>query len=969
MTNLKNNDPHDFLLTFSDIVNVAKKNKRKIGFVALIFAILGFYYAATKPIEYHTFATFKEKNKGAGVGKSYTALLLGNDQYESEVLTIMKSRHLVEQLVKEEGLQAFIGKNEISFPFPSLKAIKDNLIVEYALFTNARYPVLADPIQDITIRKVTYDNEIGQSWKLCITSPRTYDVLTISNQKIGSGTFGEPFISQDFSFTATLNTDNPEKEYTLTLLPLGTTAEWIANQFRVESEILDKSLIKITYKNRHRKLAASHIQTYMKLYQNHVFNESERTNKVQLEYLEKRQAEMGKKLQQDMHAYAKELTSDLSLTGFATSSKAMDFLANNQYQAKQKILSLDIEIHKLEDICRNCSTTFQKLVFIPNYDSINKLIVDMHALKQQADSLNLALRMSPTHHQNVHESFNTQLAELDNVRESIKEAKYIQTSLETDILPSPHQKIINNPKLIVNTWYTKLHANQQNQDMVSWEKNKKGFQSYLTHLVHYFEVLQHNLEERLAHQQAPSEFQGVNLDTAQEIYMAYSRDLNETESEAIQHEFIISQINDPDFEISSLSATINDPISNEMIGKTGRLLLSLKDRDNISTKEQERIKADIAIQKGFLITHLQQNIQLLKLRQQHLKEKIQNVQSINLSLIYEQISILENQIKNYLFSTIESLKREKDLNEKNIAEMHVDMAALPQKWAAEHMINQEIEINKLMIEEITKLVESKNINSNLEKIQALPVDLPLTPIHPKSPRLFMFALLGAFAGAFFGLAFSLARSVSKGIEASIQNLTAASQHVSGTLLRDYSENEPILDNDLNTLRRLANFMNDAVNENTPHTMLLLENSGPNYAANLATILSKQGFKVLVVNLCFRSNKQTKNEGLLQFLEGKTPKLFVEHHKEYDSISSGGITRFASELLSSSAYKELMLSWQKHYDWVIAYTQIPLEEAEAENLITQFSCAAISAGNKTWPQLIPMIKLAKKNDIKLTFVMS
>lgn len=966
--NTLNHSEEEPLLTFSDLVHIAKKNKRKIWCGALIFALLGFLFSLTRPIEYQSTATFKEKGKThLGFGKSLSAFFLGNDTSDNEALTMMKSRKLTELFVKEAGLQASISKRKAYFPLPYWQEIKDNIAVEYGLFKKLRTPSLPDPIDELHIDKVTYNGEVPRVLRLNPISNESFAIFDENNHKVGEGSFGLPFATLDYSIT--LSRIHPlEKEYWISLSPLGITAESVKNQFRIETDPTDKGLIKISYKNRDRRLAASHIKTFMETYQNYTRMEQERINALQISYLHKRQKEMGSQLEEDMHDYAAMLSSDLSTTGFATSSKAMEFLASNQQHLKQKMLSLNLEIQRLQNLYQDNSIDCEKLVQLPQYESINVLIKDMHELKQQADSLNLALRTSSKPSESFQASFAKQLAELDELRECAKDAREMHASLEKNILSQPFPRLVNNPNFIVKEWYQQL-AENRSHDPISWQKNKASFSAYLSNLIHYLGVYQRSLEERLSHQQSPSkEFQGINLQSAKDLYMSYSRELSDVESETIQQQFIIKQIDDPNFEISSLSKILNDPVSANIISKTTQLLLSYKDRENLSNKEQDRLKNDLALQKGFLTTHLHQNVILLDLRQNFLKEKIHNLQTINLSLIHEQISILENQIKNLITNTIADLKREEKLLQTNLSELHYDMSAMPKKWAAERMIGQEMAINRRMMEEITKLVESKIINDNTEKIQAAPVDLPLIPIHPKSPNILLFTLIGAITGTFLTFAWTLATTVSKGIEILPETLHQAGLHYSGTLsgtCDDESSKNPIRDKDLETLRRLASFILDK-DSHDHNTVLLLENHGPSYAKSLAMLFSKKGLRVVLIDLSFNDPAHNHTTGLLSYLQGG-PEPQIEKEKDFDLVPSGGICRYGNELLSSQKFSSILQSWQKQYDWVIAYSQISPQSAAAETLIAQFSNAVINLRGESYNSLRNSLKVARLKGTKLTFI--
>jgi tyrosine-protein kinase Etk/Wzc len=523
---------------------------------------------------------------------------------------------------------------------------------------------------------------------------------------------------------------------------------------------------------------------------------------------------------------------------------------------------------------------------------------------------------------------------------------------------------------MVRIWYERLlNADQSRFEMAGeWLNCKSNCMSYLSHLVHYLDVRQRSIEERLANQQLPlDEFQGIDLNTARQLYVTYSKELNVLESNSAQQQFLISQINHPDFEISSLSAVMNDPISIEMISKASKQIISLRDYENRTQKEQERIKASLAIYKEFFITHIGQELQLIDLRQQILKEKIKALQSTNLALIQERISILENQMAEYLAKRLTSLKRERVLYEDILEEFRKEMALLPHKWVNEKLINQQMEINQSMVEEISRLVESKNITNNLETIQSTPIDLPLLPLHPRPPHLLLFSLVGAAAGAFLGFAWVLGKSIAGGVEAAEDNLRLAGQYVAGRLSKDFScrPGLPLLDSELDTLRRLIAFMEmggrQAMNASCScegQTLLLLIGKGPNYAPALADLISKMGLKTIIINACFdqKDSHQTES-GMLQYLEGKTEQPAIINHQSYDIIPAGGITRHATELMAARRFSALLESLQTRYDWIIVCSNASVISAEAESLVDRFSNVAVSLDGEPLDKLGAYIQAA------------
>lgn len=976
------NQEDDFLLTFHDLIRIIKKNARKIWIGSALFAMLTLTYAITRPVVYQAEASFREKGKRqAGVDKSLLTQLVGESN-DSDALTLMKSRNLMEDLIQKMNWQAHIVKDERSFPFFPLQTIKNNLLTEYALITKRRHPIIKEPAPDLKIEFVSYEGEIPLTYKLLIDSEKSFTIVGHNGTKIAAGTFGYPLSAENFTLTLLPGNQSnlTGNEYTLTLLPLGKFAEGIQKEFLVEADKNDKGLLKITYRHPDRRQAAEAVKSLMSVYHTYIYHEHLRTCCLQVDYLVQRQKEMGQQLADVMQKHADGLSSDLSNTGFATSGKAMEFLAHNQQNLKQKLLAIDLDIQRLENMRQTSEVDYENIASANLPEAINRLATEIRTLKQQADALNLALRNSPTNSEAFQQSFSSQMVELGKVKNETELANTMLASLKNDQLPEPLPALLDNPKFIVKLWYERAQAcHAAKQD---WQECRDAFISYLSHLIYYLNIYQRNIEEHLAHQQTPmAEFQGINLNTAKELFITYSKDLSETESEAIQQRFIISQISDPAFEISSLSTVLSDPISTEMISKASAIILALKDSDNRSIKEQERLKADLAIQKGFLTTHLEQSLQLLNLRQEFLKEKILSLQSITLSLSQEQISLLENQIKKYIANAIVNLQQEQNLLQGNLEELRAEMSAFPQKWAAEQLIEHQMAINQTMVEEISKLVETKNISNNLEKIQSAPLDLPIVPLHPKSPRLLLLTLLGAAAGALFSMAWVLANSILNGVETSSENLRLAGFHVSGNLsnqINNAQNRDHILDNDLNTLRRAMAFIDHTkeIETNTIQSIplqisaksfLLLQNQGPNYAPSLANLMSKKGLKVLIVDLSFENYSET-GPGILQYLEGTAPEPTITHGKSFDLIHSGGICRYSNELITSQRFLDLIAKYHNKYDWMLITSKASLSSAEAESLLEIFHNALISLTGESWDQLRGCLRAARQFHVSFLFTL-
>ncbi|MEI8365886.1 MAG: Wzz/FepE/Etk N-terminal domain-containing protein [Parachlamydiaceae bacterium] len=862
MTDIPEKTGQDILISFADLKRVVKKNKRKIYLGILVFALLGFFYALFRPIQYEAHASFREKGKsrsGMGSGLGAAVLFMGDGAIDSDALTMMTSRKLLEEVVKSQGLQGYITKDEFEFPFLPLARIKNNLLAEYVSFKKPLTLVVRPPIADLKTEQVFYAGEVPTHLILSVTAPEQYTLLDITGKNIGHGTFGIPFSTDKFAFT--LVRRNPKdltgSAYTLSLLPLEFTANTLKSQLTFLPDKNDKSLLRISHRNSDRNQAAKNLNMLMTAYLDHIQSEHENLSQMQIDYLRERQEDAGSQLESMMLANAEKLSADLSATGFATSDNAMTFLASTQQQLKQKLFTLDMEIQYLEKIQQEGHLNSELVSDTYDFSAINNITAEKQKLTQQSNSLYLALK-------------NTQ-----NEESPIFNGKDVDASK-----------------------------------------------------------------------------QGLDLNVAKEIYVAYVKEQSDLESKARQHSFVINQMSESGFEITSLCTILTDPVSMEMIGRTNSLLLSLKDHDNRSSKEQERLLADLTIQKEALKMHIQQSAILLHLRQNFVKEKIIQLQKVLLSLIQEQMSILDQQLLDSISNAVQNLKQGKALLEENLLELRTEMASFPKQRAAEQLITQQMKINQALVEEVSKIVESKNIANNLEKFQSAPVDVAIAPIHPSPPRLLLFTIVGSIAGAFLSCCWVLAWSVIVGVEASPENLRHAGFQVAGMLSEMRRKNEGdilLLDSDLDALRRLIAYITSAPadqKEERGQALVLVEGNGPDYAVPLAELMFKMGLKVLVVDVRFDDYSGSSVPGMLQYLEGKVPAPSVIHKDQYSYIGSGGVCRYSNELLCSRQFKTMLSGMVENYDWVIVSSSALPQSAEAASLLEQIPCASITVSGQS-----------------------
>jgi tyrosine-protein kinase Etk/Wzc len=951
----------EFIITLSDLYYICTKAKQKIFFGVLGFSTLAFVYAIQQPIKYEAKASFREKtNATAGIDASNLSALLfssTNNHTNSVSISTMKSRTLLEKVIQKNGLQATIDQR--GWKYPRLRRIRDNFVVEYTLLSNALKPALKDPIELLKAKEVQYEGEVPLNLKINFVSEFTFEVYN-GKKLVGEGSLDSPFKRDDYYFT--LYSDHSQSLestiFSLNFTPMTQVVKDLAANLNIETDIDDSSLIRINYYNSNRHEASSLVNDLMLSFQNHLKDDQQRVSSEQISYLKSREEEMGTQLREMMEAYGDKVSNDVYTVGFATAETALDFLSKQQLALEEKNSAIDLKLKRLEKAKENSLVYETAYLLEVEQSPIQATIHEIQDLKQQSDSIQLALRNSPIQNQDeLRAAFLKQVIDLEEVRNYGDETQTLLVSLEQGTFPPPPEKLFNNPHYLAKEWYEKLLKSRKTQ---VFEDTKNQYVTYLTNLLRYLQVQEKTIEERLAHQQSLQlDFQGINLYTARELYSKFSNSLSQIETDIAERKFIINQMNQQDFEISSLSNVLKDSVSGRMIEKASQIVLQLSDDRNRSEMERERLRKELAIQGKFLTLHLSQNLQLLELGESLLREKIYSIQSATLELIHQKISVLEKQLTDFVDSRMIGLKQERSLIEQHQQVIRGEMSKLPQKWVAENLIQQHLRMNEHMVEEITKLVESKNISKNLEMVQSAPLDYAYAPLNPRSPKLLFFTILGAILGMFFTISSVVASAIYRGIPVSKENLELASAHVAGTLSRD--------SDDLSVLRRIASYLSPI----KKGTILFLQGKAPNYSQSLGSVLSKQGDKVLMISIDFNEKSEQNNSGLLEYIEGKTNQPKIMTVNGLDTLTSGGYSPYGYELLHSPKFNLLMTDLKTKYDWILTTSSITPDTAEAEGLIPLFDGAIVNVHDEKLQDLTGIIQLATQTESphRITFVIA
>lgn len=983
MMEKKPENKQEILISLSDLIFILKKGRKKIYWGMAIFAFLVGAVAITRPVKYIADGTFKDKGKKQhGMGTpSLSALLEGfNTTENNEATAVMQSRRVLAPIITKFGMQASISPKQMSFP--TISIMKTNLRAEIAYWRNRRAPLYPSSAKPIVCQDILYTDEVPTTYVVTFDGKNQFEIRDLKKKLIGNGFLGHPIrIGNTTQFTLCVpnGIQSPKGEYYLSFTPMSDLAKGLEKAIRIESDKNDKSLLKIKFTDSERERSSQFLNAVMEEYQVYLKDESDKVSNNQMEYLYKREDVAAKKLEELFVDFAASLSSAYTGTGFPDSEREMDFFGASQQEFKKRLLSIELESKRLHSLQGNEHVFYDAYSNAGDAHIINSIFTEIRKLKQQRDSLGLALRnVQQSKDLSQEKSFTLNLAELEGLQYGSEQLKGLIANLEKrPLLEAIHsdEPIAKDNHLLVGAWLERLSNAQDAVKKASGEtvaakteeckQCRKNFADYLNNQVRVFEVYQKMVAERLLHQQnLGDEFQGMNLLSAEELYREFIRQINEIQGQIRRYNFSLEEMQHPDFEISSLGVVLQDQVSRDAIAKAGQLAYDSKDQANRTPKEIERLKEELALQKRFLGLHIQHVNKLHSLSEELLREKLEMLQSVSLDLINQQVTILENHLDDFIQTRLANLKQEKQLIERKVNDLQIEMAALPKKWISEQMLKQRLRLNQNIMEEVVRLVEAKNISHNLESIQSAPLDFSVPPLLPKPPRLLIFTVLGAILGAFFSIAALVTKTIIRGVEASKENLELANQHVSGSLTVHCSrgEEDKVLDSDLETLRRLLVYFSEADKESSKPNKLdpiaIVKGAGPDYSVCFAQLATKRKMKTVILEISFNGGSSlSQAPGLLQYLEGEVSFPSIQHGKHYDFISAGGFSRHSTEMIGSPLFKKLLAKLTEQYDCVLAVCYALPVSAEAEQLLSIFQNIAVTLSEETLQELNPYIRCA------------
>jgi hypothetical protein len=945
-------DPDEMIFSLGDLSWLIRKKKQTILRAALIFSIIALVYAFWKPSFYKAEATFKEsaeQREPTGLLKDFFAnMAVSSGAPQADAL--MKSSQVLKPLIFHLGLQAQVVEKGVFLR--RWNRLSDTICSELGL-----------PLSDLDsfrFSDVTFEGEKPLNLRLRFFDRERFEIE--QNQDKFQGRVGEKMELKSFFFTIARAPKNVKTgfEYKLSISPWSDIAKRLRKNLQIISLKTNRAIYELSILERDRFLGAEILNELMKEYQRYLKRDHDQIAQMQLAYLEERQDLLFDKLGRAYDEHVCFLQRNVGDKGFIHAAQESAALSKQYRGLFSQSFSADLEMDQLSPSSENPSHVLVGTQ-TPAGQTIHSLRHTVLALEGQRDLLASSLYFHPSGSgRSVSEESLFLRDELQNVRLDLQTARSALDEIESKNRIPLHLELLNDPDHVVQSWAGEI--NKQGDE-------PKDFVVYLRNLVRLFSVREKILMERQFHPQNEScELNGIDLSTAQQLLIQSSQNLDGSKASIQHYCHLLSRIDDPSFEVSSLSAVLKDPVSQRYLSQATDLHFQMEDESHHSEKEVNRSKSESALQRKVLKEHLKQMIVVEQLNSSIYQDKIASLQQISLDCINRQISVNNEQIASLVRQRKESLIREKQILANKMQDLRSKMNELPTKWRAESLLKLKTELGIKIMQSVVQMVESKTIGQNLHHVESKPLDLAVVPFFPQKPYLFLIFLAGGGLGLIGGFLWVFLKTLYRGFPLSSDTLQALRYPYAGSIsfYADGPNIDHLPDNDLESLRKLMIKIDAA-----PHSKLvgLFAGQGPDYAHSLAHLIAQSGRKVLLLRCDFSTKFSDADiPGLQQVINGLDSSIPIRRFNDYDLLPSGGYSRFGVELIRSAVFDELLKRLMPLYDHILLFNRSPLHSAECAALLAINQTAAVTIFEESIELLTPFIQWAYDDQrCRLTFL--
>jgi len=870
---------NDIYISFEDLKNLFRRKRRKIFRFSFAAFAISLIYLLFSPITYEATATFQQaapRDQGFDL-RNFIRNFSGTTP-EGSTKSLMLSRTILGETAQQLGLQASVEESGF------LSQKWDAFIGHFAKSSKPR---------PCRFQNVVYQ---GEKPKRVSITFKTEELFEIADQgKIVTGLKGIP-VHWD-SVSLTLIDRSPSirqgKPYTLTIHPKRNVIESIKSKLTIKPLREEKELLLIKFENADPALAADLVNTLMEKYEEFLVSQNKTIVGTQLKYLDRRQQELSEKLDADLSEHIIVMKKSLQEQGFMGVQQELESILEPLKTHKERLHEIEIELASFNN----------KTLTVDNTQNSTKLM------------------------QTFHDSLSTQIKETKAVIDALQE----ETSQQQYPTFAALVGDVNSAKEL---W----ESSKKEEDHRQYEDKKNQLLTHLHDFLHHLHSRQQTLNsssEFVNHLE--SDFLGMTLENARQLFQQYCTQLDQLHSVLKQVIFFRDHLHEPHFELSSLTNVLDDGVTQQLVQGATQLENKLFDSDNYTAKEQDRMKASLATQKRFLESHLNQVMDLGKIR---------------IQLIQEKIAALSKTVH-------ELLAREKIVLLAKIDELKHSLHMIPDLWHMEKRLDFKAQLTKGMMEGLTQLTESKNLSRHLYQVESKPLDSAIEPLTPLSSHCLLKASGVGIGMAVLYYFFVLINAFTKGLPLSLTTLRFLGASTCGSFT-EQTDFDQLSENDLETLRSIVLFLLSG--EKKGSVVALLGEQGAPYSFNLARLLSLHEKKVAIIDCNLdRIVEPNEQQGLWQYLTTSITPINISPVQSCDFLSAGGTTRHSVEWLASDRFKVLLEQCQQKYDFILLLRQAKLRSQDSLQMLSHAHQALICLSTESQNVIMPYLDWSRQKE--------
>ncbi|GAB4191590.1 MAG: hypothetical protein Tsb0015_13510 [Simkaniaceae bacterium] len=970
---MKNNDE---LLAFSDLKILWKQKKIRIFRWGIFSALLVFLFFLVQQPKYRTSGKFKEStfiqesNTSDSLRSIFQNILSQAD--ESGGISLMRSRDFLGKVAEDLGLQMQFQKE------PFLKRISCRMKESWSA-------MLGKKLKDKEVfraRNVHYGGEQTLTFKLSFKDNENFEARDEKNVCLGRGKLKEEIKIGPAAFTldqapADLCFDRP---YEISILPMQPVLDGLQNSLKIKKNKNDARIIEFEYSHRDRILAAALINHVMHAYKQFLIEESEKLAQAQLWYLNDRRKRIEEELDQNLQEHMVHLEKNIGEKGFINLNSELNYLIESKAQYENSLFDINLQMNHLENASRGNQEGYS---FFEDQDfKFQDKILSLHLEKESLELAKFRQKEKVTKPPYSHmlnalkdlekKPFQEALPEVILGKKilSLRQSKDALAEGDFFAVPSAEnihklhitRNLIQETQALLEELEKGRKPNIESSPLHCYLKPLQSEEAFsLEDMLHYvrnflrIKKLEEKIysEEIFLDQEGKQEFLGIDLATARSLYADYVHRLDQIQLQIKELAHLKPKIPQQDFEPSSLYPLMDDPLCHELIKEASHIKQQLREECYLSEKDKQRLHQHLKRQKQSICHHMQQKSQLMQIEKKLLQRKISQLQSAMLSLILREISILEKQLSDYKASKREKLNKEKEYLIKKLDQMRQDSLDVPKKWLWENKLRLKANLNMNMMEALTKLTETKNIEHHLKQIQSKPLESAYLPIKPRPSYAFLFTVLGAAGGLVLSFAFYLIAGLQKGLSISWETLRRTGKNVFGPISAQVQHRKlaDLTACDLEVLRECAYFVSKAKVKEQGISVALIEGGKIACGPIFSSLLALASYRILLIDCSFQKEKNSKEElGLWHFLHGEIKNCPIQKHFSYDFLPAGKKSRFGLELLQKSQFAKFIKDMKLHYDFIILCSSEKAKTAAAKALLPQADAALVALSEETLEDL-------------------